>query len=126
MKYKINNPLSSSAEIFDTEVEAAAKLAVVKQEFLAAEAERFTVSKEVVDGTNTTWARANLDTDPEDATYFVFNTLTGAHEKITGLVAAKTRLENIKQEFLTFVMLDKVFAVEDTPILVEISGVLNV
>lgn len=100
MKFRVNNLVAGKVEIFDTEQEAVTKNQEVIDEFLARESYRFTIAKEVVDGDNTTWMNADLTNDQEDAVYHVFNTLTGTHEQVSGLLAAKARQDEIKQAFL--------------------------
>jgi hypothetical protein len=81
--------------------EARVKLAEMKTAGLAREEYRFTVAKEIINGNDTTWSNANLDTDPEDGHYRVFNTLTGQHELVTSLSQAKTRRLEIKEQFIS-------------------------
>lgn len=100
MKYKLTNIVDSKIELFDTKAEADARLNVLKQAYLEKEAYRFTVSKEVVDGNNTTWTVADLANDPEEYTYHVFNTLTGQYETTGSLSLAKQKLLDIKEAFL--------------------------
>jgi hypothetical protein len=81
--------------------EARAKLAEIKTAGLAREEYRFTVAKEIINGNDTTWSNANLDTDPEDSHYRVFNTFTGQHELVTSLSQAKARRLEIKEQFIS-------------------------
>jgi hypothetical protein len=99
--YLIRNP--NTGEQFEIEDlgAARAKLAEVKAVVLAQEDYRFTVAKELVNGNDTTWLNADLDNDPEDHRYHVFNTFTGQHELFTTLSSAKTRRLELKEQFAT-------------------------
>ena len=101
MIFRINNHIEGFNEYIEgTEQEAAARAAELKALFMAQEDYRFTISYEEADGDNVTWRAANLDTDPADGVYNVFNHKTGQYEKITGLAASVTRLNAIKEEFV--------------------------
>lgn len=101
MTYLVSNPLTGQQFEIEDLNEAKTKLAEIKAEVLASEDYRFTVAKETVNGNDTTWANADLDNDPEDYTYHVFNTFTGQHELVTSLSAAKTRRLELKEQFVT-------------------------
>ena len=101
MTYLVTHPFSGEHWEIENYNEAKAKLAEVRASVFASEEYRFSVTKEVVNGNDTTWITANLDTDPEDYRYHVFNTLTGQHELVTSLSQAKTRLAEIKEQFIT-------------------------
>ena len=90
-------------EVFETTDinEARAKLAEIKARVMEHEDYRFTVAKEIVNGNDTTWVNADLDNDPEDSNYHVFNTLTGQHELVVSLSLAKARRLEIKEQFVT-------------------------
>jgi hypothetical protein len=81
--------------------EARVKLAEMKTAGLAREEYRFTVAKEIINGNDTTCSKANLDTDPEESHYRVFNTFTGQHEFVTSLSQAKARRLEIKEQFIS-------------------------
>lgn len=95
-----NNSVAAYEYLEGTEQEAAARAAELKALYMAQEEYRFTVAYEEVSGPNTIWRAANLDTDPADGTYNVFNHKTGQHEKVTGLSTAVARLAAIKDEFV--------------------------
>lgn len=97
------------------EVEANLFLEDVRARYLEKESYRFTVAKEVVNGTDTTWVNADLNGPDDSNVYHVFNTLTGLHEKVVGLEAAKLRMDSIKQEFIVFCALDKIEVVDSIP-----------
>jgi len=124
--YQLANSSTGNLEFFDTVEEAQARLDQLKAEYLERESYRFSVAYEEVDGDNVTWRSANLDTDPQDATYNVFNHRTGLHEKVTGLAAAMARMEELKadlvsdENFGTYVARDQV--VETMPIQTTILG----
>lgn len=108
MVYKILNLVTGITEYIETsEADAVVRLKQIQDEYLAQEDYRFTVAKEVISGNDTTWMAADLNNDVEDYSYFVFNTLTGQHEKVALLSEAKARKEQIKQDFLAFYNLDK-------------------
>jgi hypothetical protein len=94
--------------------------------YLAQEDYRFTIAKEIVDGNNTTWINADLENDPEEGIYQVFNTLTGLHEQVSGLTNSKNRRDAIKQEFLTEYKLDNVTVVTELPEKPQILGYFGV
>jgi len=100
MTYYVQNPFTR--EVFEIEdlAQANAKLAEIKASIIAAEDYRFTVAKEVVNGNDTTWMNADLDNDPEEYRYHVFNQYTGQHELFTSLSAAKARRLEIKEQFI--------------------------
>jgi hypothetical protein len=91
MTYYVKTPFTR--DVFETESldEANAKLAEIKIALLEKEMFRFTVAREIVNGNDTTWMNADLDNDPEDSHYYVFNQDTGQHELVTSLSAAKAR-----------------------------------
>lgn len=72
----------------------------IKIDFLEQESYRFTVTKETMNGNDTTWGNADLLNDPEEGVYHVFNHEIGAHEKINGLSAAISRLNELKTAFI--------------------------
>jgi hypothetical protein len=113
MKYIVNDLINGKTKVFDTNEEAIAALQQIKADYLEQESYRFTVAREIVDGNNTTWTAVDLDTATEDATYHVFNTLTGQHELVVGVEPAKLRHSQIKEEFLTSNGLDAPTEVTD-------------
>lgn len=101
MTYLVSNPITGQQFEIENLNEAKSKLAEIKAEVLVLEDYRFTVAKETVNGNDTTWSSADLDNDPEEYTYHVFNTFTGQHELISSLSAAKARKLEIKEQFAT-------------------------
>lgn len=101
MTYLVFNPLTGQQFEIEDLNEAKIKLAEIKAEVLASEDYRFTVAKETVNGNDTTWSSANLDSDPENNTYHVFNTFTGQHESFASLSLAKSRRLELKEQFAT-------------------------
>lgn len=101
MKYKFTNLVTNIVETFSTREEAEARLNIVKQEYIEQESYQFTVAKEIIDGNNTTWMAADLNNDPEDYVYQVFNPNTGLHEQVSSLTAAKARNQELKDAFLS-------------------------
>ena len=99
MIFLVRNPFTAEQFEFENHVDADAKALEIHAESLIREAYRFTVAKEVVNGNDTTWMNADLDNDPEESNYHVFNTFTGQHELFTSLSSAKTRHEEIKAQF---------------------------
>lgn len=100
MKYVFQN------KIFNTLEEAKDYANPIITEFQAHEAYRFSIAKEIVSGNDTTWMSADLENDPEDSVYFVFNTINGLHEKVNSKTEAAAKLEQVKQEFLVFSGMD--------------------
>lgn len=101
MTYLVSNPLTGQQFEIEDLNEAQIKLAEIKAEVLASEDYRFTVAKETVNGNDTTWSNADLENDPEDNTYHVFNTFTGQHELVDSLSQAKVRKLELKEQFAT-------------------------
>ena len=101
MIYLIINPYTQEKfEFSETDFAAAVvKLAEIKEQILTQERLRFTVAKETVNGNDTTWSNADLDNDPEDYTYQIFNHNIGQHEKINSLSQAKARILELKEQF---------------------------
>ena len=101
MTYLVTHPFSGQYWEIEDYNEAKAKLAEVRASVISSEEYRFSAAKEVVNGSDTTWTTSDLNNDPEDHRYHVFNTLTGQHELVTSLSQAKTRLSEIKEQFIS-------------------------
>jgi hypothetical protein len=101
MTYLVSNSITGQQFEIEDLNEAKTKLAEIKAEVLAWEDYRFTVAKETVNGNDTTWSSADLENDPEDNTYHVFNTFTGQHELVDSLSQAKARKLELKEQFAT-------------------------
>lgn len=101
MTYLVIHPITGQQFEIEDLNEAKTKLAEIKVAVLISEDYRFTVAKETVNGNDTTWANADLDNDPEEYTYHVFNTFTGQHELFNTLSFAKARLLELKEQFAT-------------------------
>lgn len=101
MTYLVFNPLTGRQFEIEGLNEAKTKLAEIKAEVLASEDYRFTVAKETVNGNDTTWSNADLENDPENYTYHVFNTFTGQHESFASLSLVKARRLELKEQFAT-------------------------
>ena len=101
MTYLVRNPITGQQFEIEDLNEAKIKLAEIKISVLISEDYRFTVAKETVNGNDTTWSSADLDNDPEDYTYKVFNTFNGQHESLASLSLAKARRLELKEQFAT-------------------------
>jgi hypothetical protein len=101
MTYLVTHPFSGQYWEIENYNEAKTKLAEIRSNVIASEKYRFLISKEVVNGNDTTWMTADLNNDSEDYRYHVFNTLTGQHELVTSLSQAKTRLAEIEEQFIS-------------------------
>jgi hypothetical protein len=101
MTYLVSNPITGQKFEIEDLNEARTKLAEIKIAVLISEDYRFTVAKETINDNDTTWSSADLDNDPEEYTYHVFNTFTGQHELIISLSAAKARRLELKEQFVT-------------------------
>jgi hypothetical protein len=97
--YQIRNVITNSYDYVEYEDLANAKLAENRAEYLKQEESRFSVAKITVVGNDTTWSNADLNSDPEDAEYQVFNQYTGVHEKVDSLSLAKARKQEIINQF---------------------------
>lgn len=93
-------------KIFDTQQAANEYAAPLRAQYLEQESHRFSIVREVVNGSDAVWVAADLAVDPEDSVYFVFNTMTGSHEKTNSKTEAIDKLAQLKTEFLTFSGLD--------------------
>jgi hypothetical protein len=98
--YMIQNFITGVPDFVTSEAEADALAKNNKLAWLAQEAYRFTVARIIVEGNDTTWTAADLDQDPENGFYAVFNTMTGQHEEFLSKTAAWARLQEIQDEFL--------------------------
>jgi len=101
MTYLVGNPITGQEFEIEDLNEAENKLAEIKIAVLISNDYRFTVAKEIINGNDTTWSNADLDNDPEDYTYKVFNTFTGQHEALASLSLAKARRLELKEQFAT-------------------------
>lgn len=99
MKYSFFVITTGEKMVFDTEEQANAALADIKQSYLLFESYRFSIAKEVVDGNNTVWTSVDLENDPENGVYQVFNHNTGLYEAVNSLQEAKNRTEELKNIF---------------------------
>lgn len=99
MIYQIQNYITNVYDYVESEELANAKLAENRDAFLKQEEYRFSVAKITVVGNDTTWSNADLDNDPEDAEYQVFNQYTGQHEILPSLSTAKARKQEIINQF---------------------------
>jgi hypothetical protein len=114
--YKIQNTLTGQAQYFvdnqetvdaypylncviGTLEDAENALREANAAYLEKEMYRFSMCKEIVNGSDTVWMTANLVEDVEEHIYFVFNHVTGLHEKISGFSAAKARYNDLVEEF---------------------------
>jgi hypothetical protein len=87
--------------VIGSEQDAQQKVEELKQSYLEQEKERFSISKETVVGTNTTWSAMDEVNDPEDYTYKVFNMSTGIYENVATKTAALARRDELKQQLIT-------------------------
>lgn len=100
MIYRIRN-IVSGYDYVETEELANNKLIDNKNAFIQQEISRFSVAKITVKGNNTTWSSANLEDDPEDYEYQVFNQYMGQHEVFPSLSTAKNRRQEMIDQFVT-------------------------
>lgn len=100
MSYLVHNPITGERFNFTDETSANIKVEELKSIVSSSEEYRFTIAKETKNGDDTTWTTVDLDNDPEDCTYHVFNTCTGQHEKYHSLSSAKFRKDEMKNEFI--------------------------
>lgn len=80
--------------------EAEQKAAENKAAYLEHESFRFVITKEIVNGNDTTWLGVDLQNDPEVGTYNVFNHMLGQYERKNSLSEAIARNEQLKTEFI--------------------------
>jgi hypothetical protein len=115
MRYKVINYITHDFVIFDTAtdpnalVDAEALLAVYREEALnyPPVVQQFTILRVTQVEGGEKWAPANLQTDPEDGDYQVFNYHTGVYTFYDFLSQAISAMEALKQQFLVENWLDK-------------------
>lgn len=105
--YQIANLVTADFDYVDTEAEADFILNRNKADYLSREAYRFYIAKMTVDGNNSVWSNADVDNDIEAHEYLVFNTYSGQHEPLPSLSAAKARLQELTDRFITECGFDK-------------------
>jgi hypothetical protein len=99
--YLIIHPITNEKfEFVDDFQSAKNKKEEIKQSVIISEAYRFTVAKEIITGENSTWTNANLEIDPEDCRYQVFNIFNGQHELFLSLTEAKNRVNTLLNEYI--------------------------
>ena len=106
MTFIVLNPITSETFNFDDVNLANIKVEELKTIVSISEDYRFTITKEIIIGTDTIWSSVDLNNDPEDCIYQVFNTFTGQHEEYNSLSSAVSRKEELKLQFinsLTFI-----------------------
>jgi len=106
MTFIVLNPITSETFNFDDVNLANIKVEELKTVVSISEDYRFTITKEIIIGTDTMWSSADLNNDAEDCIYQVFNTFTGQHEEYNSLSSAVSRKEELKLQFinsLTFI-----------------------
>lgn len=69
-------------------------------EYIEQEMYRFSIAFEFKDGRNVTWRAVDLDNDPENGNYHVFNHTTGRHEFFEKLSEARARREELIAAFV--------------------------
>jgi hypothetical protein len=68
-------------------------------EFIEQQMYRFSLAFEFKDGKNTTWRDVDLNNDPENGNYHVFNYKTNKHEYFEKLSEAKARRQELINAF---------------------------
>ena len=120
MIYKVNLHRTEAA-FFDeaTNVnarqEAETILATERIKALLEEETRFSINAAVYINGNTAW-RAIQDSDTEDTICQVFNTFTGQYTECANKTEAYALNEQIKEQFLSSIGLDKVYELEAMPV----------
>lgn len=100
MTYWFYDVLEHTKKEFSSLSEAELAFETMKQNFISEEGYRFTAVKEVVNGNNTVWTTANLENDPEECVYQVFNHFTGVYEPVSNKTQALELIAELKQRFL--------------------------
>ena len=118
MIYQIRNATNNGYDYVESEELANSKLADNQATYLKQEESRFSVAKITVVGNDTTWGNADLNNDPEDAEYQVFNQYTGQHEILPSLSTAKARKQEIINQFTIECGLDAWVVVDAIPDLI--------
>lgn len=113
--FRVMNVLNYQYEYIEDEQSANMKIQENKIIYLNQEAHRFNIAKEIIEGNNTTWCAADLENDPEEGVYKVFNHTTGQYEGVQGLSNAKARNQQLKDEFFYASNYSKYEVVEEMP-----------
>jgi hypothetical protein len=116
MIYQIKNPLTDEFEYYDNAGLARATLAKNKSDYLEQEKTKFPICKVIVSGNDEIWSTADLDNDPEDTKYKVFNQYTGQHETCGSRTLAKNQRDKIIAEFIAERKLDDLVVLIERPI----------
>jgi hypothetical protein len=101
MTYVVTDPYTAEKFEFEDRALAEAKSEELFALMVERESYPFTISKEVVEGNNTTWVHADLENDPEVGTYFVANPFSRAHDKRNSLSEAIAWLEDVKNAYVS-------------------------
>lgn len=95
------NPIIGTC-VIGTEADAAAKLAINQQEFMAAMADRFQIQLVTKDfNGNTVWGTVDLTNAPANGNYMVFDHTTGSYTEYSTLTAAETANAGLQQKLLS-------------------------
>lgn len=101
MIYLVIHPITGERFEFSEDLGAArAKQQEIKVSVAVSESHRFTAVKEIVNGDDVTWLPVNLDEETQDGRYQVFNPFSGQHEPFESLAEAKSRRQELVDNFL--------------------------
>jgi len=100
MSFSVFDPITQQVFKFDDRNSADNKVEEIKSIISINEDYRFTIVKEISDGDNSIWVSADVNNDPEDCVYHVFNQHIGRHEKCNSLSSAISKKQEIKNEYL--------------------------
>jgi len=116
MIYSLTNYETGKSEYIENDENLAnARLKELQNRWLELNNDLFTFLKEIVDGNNTTWISANLENDIENCRYHLFNPVLGQHETTNSFTEAKQKLNEIKENYLKHIGLDKWVIVDEIP-----------
>ena len=100
MTFLVIDPFSTEHFLFENRTEAETKAQEIYINSVIREEYRFSVAKEIINGNDTIWMKADLENDLENYNYYVFNTYTGEHELFNSLSSAKARNKELREQFI--------------------------
>ena len=101
MAFLVTDPFT--AEQFELETRALANSKALEIYALMVERESyiFTINKKVVEGSSTTWVHADLDNDPEEGLYYIYNPFTVGYDDRSSLSSAKAWMQDLKDVYMS-------------------------
>jgi hypothetical protein len=114
--YVVINYINGNIEYFVDETEAKIKHEFYKEEYLQQEKDRFVISYDIEEGSNTVWVSFDPDNQPEIGDYQVFNHMTGGYSLVHSKTEAILLREQHIQQFIVDLGLDIIPTTDQIPI----------